>query len=89
MALTPRDRRILADIESDLREDTDLDTAMSTPPEPFRLPVSPARVLLLVSALTVLACVHTVVADPAVPVTGVLTVLLVGPWVVDAARRPR
>jgi hypothetical protein len=93
MSLTPREQRLLAAIERDLTEqDPGLAGALSNP-YPARgtgLGCAALRhTLLLVAGLAVLVIMTPVAAQLAAPAVALLTIAVVVPWLVSAARLAR
>ncbi|MBW0132700.1 DUF3040 domain-containing protein [Pseudonocardia abyssalis] len=93
MPLSPREQKALAAIEQEFaQQDPDLAAtfqgarARSRTVMPFWLPLSWTAVAALVPVLAVLVGVHALVAGLPPLLTGVLTVVLAGGWVVFAAR---
>ncbi|GAA3225532.1 hypothetical protein GCM10017691_14440 [Pseudonocardia petroleophila] len=92
MPLTPREQKALDAIEQEFaQQDPDLAATFdgARPGRgalPFWLPLSWIALAALVPVLVVLAGVHALVPELPALLTGVLTVVLAGGWVVFAVR---
>lgn len=91
MSLSPREQRILAGIENELgRKDPALAASLgrARPPSSFwlRSPLSGGHACWLVLALLVLAALHSAAVELGATGSGILTVLLIVPWMVSAVR---
>jgi nucleotide-binding universal stress UspA family protein len=91
MALTPRERKILASIENEISEkDPRLAAMLNNMPVGSGarkwLPVSARHVLLLIAALTMLAALSPTISQLGVAAIAACTVALIVPWLMSAAR---
>jgi Flp pilus assembly protein TadB len=93
MPLTPREQRIIAEIQRDLIEkDPDLAGALSNPHlmrDPGLKSAALRHTILLVTGLAVLALLSPVAVQLGAPAVAVLTAAVVVPWMVSAARLAR
>lgn len=89
MPLSPREQRILAEIEDQLgRKDPELSDLFRRPPPavPRGSPLSAAGLGCLVVVLLILVLVHPLVAAWGAGGVGLLTAALVVPWMIVTAR---
>jgi hypothetical protein len=87
MPLSPREQRILAEIEDELGAP---DPALAAPsrrsPVLAWLPLSAIHAGVLVLALLTLVVLHSLGIEPGAVGTAILTIGLIAPWVVVTAR---
>lgn len=91
MPLSPHEQRILAAIENELSErDPTLVAAFAETRSPWPVlrwfPLSARHTYLLILALLALIILHTVVPQLGLAGSAILTGMVIGPWIVIAAR---